>query len=76
MKFLKKLWNWLFNPIIVIKKTKDIVKTTTPRKSGTSTQITKSGASTEIKGSGTSTQITKSGASTKIKGSGTTTKLE
>ena len=40
-----------------LKKTKDIVKTTTPRKSGTSTQITKSGASTEIKGSGTTTEL-------------------
>ena len=57
MKFLKKLWNLLFNLITVIKKTKDIVKTTTPRKSGTSTQITKSGASTEIKGSGTTTEL-------------------
>ena len=76
MEFLKKLWNWLFNQITVIKKTKNIVKTIPPRKSGISTQITKSGASTKIKGSGTSTQITKSGVSTKIKGSGTTTELE
>jgi hypothetical protein len=57
MKFLKKLWNWLFNPIIVIKKTKDIAKTITPRKSGTSTQITKSGASPKIVGSGTTTKL-------------------
>jgi hypothetical protein len=58
------------------KEVEDVVGTVVPKKSGASPKITKSGASTEIKGSGTFTQITKSGASTEIKGSGTTTELE
>ena len=42
---------------VVTKETKDVVKTVKPRKSGTSTQITKSGASPKIVGSGTTTKL-------------------
>jgi hypothetical protein len=42
---------------VVTKETKDVVKMVKPKKSGTSTQITKSGASPKIVGSGTTTKL-------------------